>query len=50
MTEEELLELMKQAMDNSVFSKEFIKKLSELLNQKQPKNQSKGELKDDKQN
>ncbi|MCH3963256.1 MAG: hypothetical protein LKE46_03200 [Clostridium sp.] len=49
-TEEELLELMKQAMDNSVFSKEFIKKLSELLNQKQPKNQSKGELKDDKQN
>lgn len=45
-TEEELLELMKQVMDNSVFSKEFIENLSELLNQKQPKNQSKGELKD----
>ncbi|MEA5009683.1 hypothetical protein [Clostridium tyrobutyricum] len=47
-TEEELIQLMKQAIDNSVFSKEFIKNLGELLNQKQPKNQSKGELKDDK--
>lgn len=49
-TEEELFELIKQAIDNSIFSKEFIKNLSEMLNPKQPKNQSKGELKDDKQN
>ncbi|MCH4198729.1 MAG: hypothetical protein LKF87_13865 [Clostridium tyrobutyricum] len=49
-TEEELLELMKQAIDNSVFSKEFIKNLSEQLNQRQPKKKSKEELKDVKQN
>ncbi|MBP2031905.1 hypothetical protein J2Z42_000570 [Clostridium algifaecis] len=41
-TEEELIELIKQAIDNSVFSKEFIKNLNELLNQKQSKSHDKG--------
>lgn len=33
-TEEELLQLMKEALSKEVFSKEFIKKLSQLLNEK----------------
>lgn len=33
-TEEQLLQLMKEAVANEVFSKEFIKKLSQLLNEK----------------
>lgn len=33
-TEEELIQLMKAAIDKSVFSKEFIKSLSEIINTK----------------
>lgn len=33
-TEEQLLQLMKEALSKEVFSKEFIKKLSQLLNEK----------------
>ncbi|MDD3223207.1 MAG: hypothetical protein PHX70_00595 [Clostridium sp.] len=33
-TEHQLLELMKKAIDEAVFSKEFIKKLAEVINSK----------------